>query len=155
MNEILNKINKAKKLCPKELLADKGLNSDGIPIWHSFEYKVWELGEQIRQDLLENQKFKKDKNLQKEIMEVIELEKLRRGRQSFVMLLGNTSSSSFHERISAFLEDKDINGHVLKTLLKMKAYQYAEKVKSLETSEHAWVRKTAKHYINKSKECNK
>ena len=46
---------------------------------------------------------------------------LRRGRQSFIMLLGFKAAEPFAGEIAHDLRDRDVDGHVLDTPLKMRA----------------------------------
>ncbi len=151
MENLLIVLDKAILLAPLEFPEDLSSKKEllGNSEWYDFEYKAWKIGENIRQFLLQNPKLKKDKNILNKILEVIKTVNLRRGRQSFVLLLGFVGAKSFAPEIVSFLDDKDIDGYILDTLLKMKAEGFAEKVKPLLNSEATWIRKLAKKYCER------
>ena len=149
--KVLNIIIQAKLLAPKIFPKNQEIDElSGQPEWYGFEHKSWSLGEDIRQLLKQEKKLKKDPEVQHAILEIINLKDLRRGRQSFAMLLGNVGSKDLHKEVAKHLEDSDINGHILDTLYKMKVYDYYEEVRQLTKSEFPWVRKLANQYIEKS-----
>lgn len=122
----------------------------GAPEWYSFEHEAWAIGEEIRQWLSANLKLKEEKRIKEGIFTVIQNQNLRRGRESFVMLLGYKNAADMAERVAVYLDDDDISGHALDTLHKMKIYGYKEKASTLLTSEKTWVRNVAKKYIQKA-----
>lgn len=148
MKDILTILDEVDLLTPLEFPEDLPTKKEllGNFAWYDFEIKVWELGENIRYLFLQNPKLKKDKDIINKILKVIKTTNLRRGRQSFVLLLGFVGAKSFAPEIALFVDDKDINGHVLDTLLKMKAKGYADKIKSLINSDVTWIRNLAKKY---------
>lgn len=121
----------------------------GAPEWHSFEWKSWEIGEHIRQQLQRNPKLKADTDILDNIIYVIRCRNLRRGRQSFVMLLGFKGASNYADEIASFLNDPDVAGHALDTLLKMRVPGYASEVAPLLDAEQAWIRKKARTYLER------
>ena len=132
---------------PKDLSSKKELLEN--PDWYDFEHQVWKIGETVRQIFVKNPKLKKDKDILNEILEIIKTVNLRRGRQSFVLLLGFIGAKSFAPELALFLEDKDINGHILDTLLKMRANGYTEKVKPLLNSDTTWIKNLARKYLER------
>ena len=151
MKDILTILDEVKLLTPLEFPTDLPRKKEllGNFTWYDFEIKVWELGENIRQLFLQNPKLKRDKDVLNEILNVIKTKNLRRGRESFVLLLGFVDAKYLAPEIAAFLEDKDINGHVLIALLKMKAKDYTDKVKPLINSDVTWIRNLAKRYCER------
>ena len=150
-SEILNILDKVKSIVPKNYPEDQEVSkTSGQPEWYGFEHETWSAGEQIRALLKDTPKLKKDSGIQTGITEIMNFKNLRRGRQSFVMLLGNISCKKHHQAIAGKLEDPDINGHILSTLYKMKVYDYQKEALKLTNSKFPWVRKLAKKYIEKS-----
>lgn len=121
----------------------------GAPEWYSFEWKVWEIGENIRQQLQSHPKLKVDADILNKIVSVIQCGNLRRGRQSFVLLLGFKGASKYADEIGGFLNDPDVAGQALDSLLKMRVAGYAGRVEALLESEQAWIRRTAKTYLER------
>jgi hypothetical protein len=81
--------------------------------WYGFEHEAWACGEKIRQLLKSAPKLKKDSEIQDGIIAIVNSKNLRRGRQSFALLLGNLSCKHLHQELVKHLKDEDINGHVL------------------------------------------
>src|SRR5262249_49105875 len=123
VDEIHEACKLARSMAPGEYPPDLPCEPEllGAPAWYPFETRAWPIGERIRQSFKEHPKLKRDQNVICEVMEVIECVNLRRGRQSFVMSLGFTGASAMAARLGRFLGDRDIDGHVISTLLKMKA----------------------------------
>jgi hypothetical protein len=65
------------------------------------------------------------------------------------MALGFVSARPYAEPLGAFLDDPDVDGHVLQTLLKMRAPGFARKAKLLFRSEKSWIRRWAKKYFDR------
>jgi len=79
----------------------------GAPEWYSFEWKVWEIGENIRHQLQGNPKLKANTDLLDRIISVVQCRNLRRGRQSFVLLLGFKGASGYADKIVGLLSDPE------------------------------------------------
>ncbi len=60
----------------------------GAPEWYPFEYDAWAIGEAVRQAFSRTPLLKKNRPVQKKVIEVTTCRNLRRGRQSFIMALG-------------------------------------------------------------------
>ena len=120
-----------------------------VPAWYEFEREAWAIGETIRHSLKTNPKLKKDPSVIRAILEVVQDRHLRRGRQSFVMLLGFTGASTHAPLLVSLISDPDIDGHVIDTLLKMRAAGYAPQVAKFITHTQAWVRRLAKRYVER------
>ena len=93
----------AEKLIPQKDLPELPYMelSPTVHDWYDFEHELWEIGENI---------------------------KAKRGRQSFVMLLGKKRFLHYADRIASILPDDDIDGHIISTLYKMGAEYPATKI---------------------------
>ena len=58
------------------------------------------------------------------VIQVLDCRNLRRGRQSFVMALEFSEAREFASSFVPLLDDLDVAGQVVRTLLKMKAAGY-------------------------------
>ena len=76
------------------------------------------MGEEVRQTFKKWPRLKRDPAAAESAMEVVECANLRRGRQSFVMAIGFTAAAHLAPRVARFLNDADIDGQVIDTLLK-------------------------------------
>src|SRR5437868_6114333 len=93
--KILDIVSEAKKLTPSLLESNLPDFEKGIPAWHDYEHKIWQLGERIRQILLQNKKLRKDSDIQRGILSICVNKNSKRGRQSFIMLLGNVNCAAY------------------------------------------------------------
>jgi hypothetical protein len=82
-------------------------------------------------------------------MEVVECLQLGRGRQSFVMALGFIRAAPLAARLAKFLDDPEINGHVIYSLLEMRSGGFVATVQTLVDADAAWTGKLAKRYLRK------
>ena len=124
-NELDTLLTRAEALIPEENLPDlpyMDLAPD-VHDWYEFEHKLWEIGEEIRQFISEN-KNKLNKNQIDRIVSICLDKKAKRGRQSFVMLLGKKIYNSYADMIVTVLNDDDVDGQVIDTLYKMGAKEY-------------------------------
>ena len=151
-SELNNFLTRAEALIPKGNLPDlpyMDLAPD-VHDWYEFEHRLWEIGEEIRQFLSEN-KNKLNKSQIDRIVSICLDKKAKRGRQSFVMLLGKKVYSSYADKIVTVLNDDDIDGQVIDTLYKMGAKEYVEQIEPFLTHNRTWIRNEAKRYVQKYK----
>ena len=151
-SELNNFLTRAEALVPKENLPDlpyMDLAPD-VHDWYDFEHKLWEIGEEIRQFLSENKNKLNEKQIER-IVSICLDKKAKRGRQSFVMLLGKKVYSSYADKIVTVLNDDDIDGQVIDTLYKMGAKEYVERIEPFLTHNRTWIRNEAKRYVQKYK----
>jgi hypothetical protein len=121
----------------------------GAPDWYPFERQAWPIGESVRQAFSRNPKLRKREVLLSKVAEVATCRNLRRGRQSFIMALGFVSARHYAEPLAAFLDDPDVNGHVLHTLFKMGASGFTREANLLLHSDKKWKRRWAKKYLDR------
>jgi hypothetical protein len=145
--DICHKCSHAIALAPPERLSDLPKSESGVPQWYPFEHAAWAIGEDIRLALKTNPKLRADPRVHECLLSVAEVRRLRRGRQPFILNLGFRAASPTASRVAALLDDPDVAGHALDTLLKMRADGFAPKVWPLSGSEFAWVRRLAKRYL--------
>ena len=151
-SDINNLLTRAEALIPEENLPDlpyMDLAPD-VHDWYEFEHKLWEIGEEIRQFISEN-KNKLNKNQIDRIVSICLDKKAKRGRQSFVMLLGKKIYNSYADMIVTVLNDDDVDGQVIDTLYKMGAKEYVEQIEPFLTHNRTWIRNEAKRYVQKYK----
>jgi hypothetical protein len=141
---------RALRLAPMELLTALPSTKElrGAPEWYPFEAEAWSLGEHIRLA------FAKYRNLRtrpafSRVLEVCLDRTLRRGRQSFVMAMGFPQAREFASALLPLLSDSDVDGQVVGTLSKMRAYGYADQVEPLLQADKAWIRRLARRYIER------
>jgi hypothetical protein len=150
-SKILNLIVEAENLIPIELeqnLLPSKL-SPKVPEWDIYERKIWKNGEIIRQLFSESKGLLKDQALTSRIMSICINRKSKRGRQSFILLLGNTDCEMYADKLITELEDKFVYGQIIMCIYKMKSGKYVDKIKSFCEVEETWVKNIAKKYVLK------
>jgi len=116
----------------------------------NFENSIWGLGEGIRQILVKFPKLRKDKELQKEIVDICLNKFSGRGRESFLMLLSK-SFEEYASQIITQIDDINVTGHVISAMLTMQAAGYTEQIKPFINHKMPWIRKSALRYVEKYK----
>ena len=143
-------LHRAENLMPSEVLPDlpgTEITRDA-PRWYSFEYDIWQIGEQIRQLTAEHKKKFHIGQINR-ILAVCMDKRAKRGRQSFIMLLAKKSYNEYAGHLIPLLDDDDVDGHVIYTLYRMQAGEYVEAVKPFLSHKRTWIRNEAKKYIQK------
>lgn len=136
-------LKRAEDLIPNEVLPDLPYGE-----WHSFELELWQIGETIRQFVAENgRKFNADQI--ERILNICLDKRAGRGRQSFVLLLGRKTYSTYAGCVVRILDDTDVDGQVIDTLYKMCAGQYVELVTLFLDHDKTWIGNLAKKYVQK------
>ena len=149
-SELEELLRKAEALIPEELLPDLPFMKEAPDVhdWYMFEHELWGVGEEIRQLTLKYKK-KFDKSQLDRIANICLDKRAKRGRQSFVLLLGRKQYVDYADKIVTVLEDEDVDGHVINTLYKMQAGQYVELMKPFLNHKRTWIKNEAKRFINK------
>lgn len=141
LNQILTKAETA-------LSAISNAETPDLYGWYPQEHTLWALGEEIRQLSLQSRRpF--DTAQANRILAICQNPQAGRGRQSFILLLGKSRYSCFSESILSLLHDRDVEGHVINTLTKMRVFQYADEIRPFLTHQQTWIRNEAKHYLQR------
>ena len=149
-DEIEQLLTKAEEIIPNDILPDLPYMelSPGVHEWYAFEHKLWALGEEIRQLFLKSNKKLDEKHMER-IINICLDKRAKRGRQSFIMLLGKKHYPAFSEKIVSLLDDDEVHGHIIHTIYKMQAGQYVELINPFLNHKQAWIRNEAKRYVQK------
>lgn len=118
--------------------------------WYSFEYDIWRLGEDLRLLLKKKKSFKKSILIQNTIIDILKNDKYGKGRQTFALLIGELKCDLMKDDIKMLLNDKDVYGHLIISLRKLKIKGFEEKMKTIINSEKGWIKSEAKKYLDKS-----
>ena len=127
-------INKALKYIPLEEVTELPETRFNLPQWHSYEHSIWKLGEQIRQIILEDSKIKLSEGQIEKIIEIINNPLAKRGRQTFIWLLGKRKYAGLASRIIDQIYDEDVSLHVFDTIYKMRALGYEKEIMDFQES---------------------
>jgi len=148
--KILQLIESAKSEIPTDLVKDLPVSElTGYPQKHSFEYNIWGIGEKIRPLLIEEPKLRSNIEIQKGILSICMDKRAKKGRESFVMLMGSVKFAKYASEIASLVNDSDVSGHAINTLVKMKQPGFFQEVAPHKESKIAWVRNAAKKYCEK------
>jgi len=142
-------LEEASKLIPKNIDSDlKAINEyPDVPEWHPYEDKIWTLGEDIRQILIEHKSLRKDKKLLNLFLEICMNRNAKRGRQSFIMLFCFKHCAEYAPMIITQVDDKFVEGHVILAINKMHATGYRNLIAKFCESKNTWIRNEAKKYM--------
>ena len=132
----------------------KGLSTRGVrgaPRWLGYEDDIWQLSEKVRQYLRSHKKLR-GKNLILDEVERLVIEKrYGKGRQNFLLILGDYGRGAYGETLGALLDDPEVYGHATKALAKARIDGYRAKVESLLEKERvSWIRSAAKTYLERT-----
>lgn len=143
-------LEKAESMIPDEVLPDLPFLelAPDVHDWYKFEHDLWNIGEELRQLALEHGKYFNPKQIGR-IIAICQDCRAKRGRQSFVLLLGKKVYGKYAEEIVSLLNDTDVEGHVICTLYKMGAGQYTHLVRPFLNHKRTWIKNDAKRYIAK------
>ena len=120
-----------------------------IPGWHSYEARIWEIGEKIRETLITEKLLRKDIELLDKYLPICLERRLKRGRQSFITLFGFKHCQPYAASLSSQIDDSHVNGHIIHTFNKMKVAGFGKMILPFTESEKAWIRNEAKKYMAK------
>ena len=115
-----------------------------------YELQRWDIGEQIRQLLVENPSLRKDPELQEAFLRISLNRNATQGRQSFIMLLGYTCCRSHAAKLISQLDDEGVVGHVISTITKMRTRDFMEQIRPFQEHKRTWIRNEAKRYCNRN-----
>ena len=116
-------------------------------IWYSYEYKIWNLGENLRFLLKRRKDIQKSESLQKTINAIISNKKYGKGRESFALLPGEFKFSLSIDTLIKMLYDEDIQGHIIISLIKLKVKGLDKEIKLIAETKDGWISKKAKKYL--------
>jgi hypothetical protein len=145
---ILGLIKKAESLTPQKM--EKDLEPlDGfpdVPNWHKYESDIWEIGEEIRQIIVTKKSLRKDTEINDLIMKFCLNKNSKRGRQSFILLLGYKHLSKYAPQLINMINDKFVDGQIIDTVYKMQALGFEEEIRPFKTDKQTWIRNLATKY---------
>lgn len=125
------------------------LAPDGPIIWVNHESLTWSIGERIRQALRRHRKLRSDPALWLAIEAIATNAAVGKGREPFVMLLGQYGGRDRAPILLQLLDDPEVAGHALYALRLLGVPGAERKARELECSRRTWIRKEAKKYLEK------
>ena len=125
------------------------LAPDGPIVWANHEHLAWALGESIRQALQRHRALRKHPTLWAAIETVVADRRIGKGREPYVMLLGQYGGPSRAPLLIQLLDDPEVMGHALYALRLLGVPGAEEKARALLDYRRGWIRKEAKSYLKK------
>jgi HEAT repeat protein len=118
-------------------------------IWRRYETLIWEIGEKFRQVLKQHKVLRKEPNLFSSLERVTLDSQFGKGRESFVMLLGQYGNKDVVGTLRELLKDQEVQGHAVYALRLIGAPEVQESIRPFLQSSKTWVRNEAKKYFLK------
>src|SRR6185312_12261319 len=125
------------------------LAQDGPITWVNHESLAWSLGESIRQALSRRRTLRADPVLWSALEAVATDPAVGKGREPFVMLLGQYGGPDRASVLFRLLDDREVVGHALYALRLLGVSGAEQRARELERSQRAWIRKEARRYLEK------
>lgn len=141
-------LSEARALVPEEDLPDQPYRSESDTGWYDFELKLWAKGEEIRQLLLTSGRTLSEAQVLA-LLTLCRDQRGKRGRQSFLLLLGRKAYAHHAQAVAGLLSDAHVAGQAIDTLYKMGAAGYRRGIEPFLTHDKTWVRNAAKRYLEK------
>jgi len=125
----------------------------GAPDWLEHESLAWELSEPARSWLKAKRTPAERSCVLDAIARIVRDPRQAKGRQNFVLLLGEFGGAGYGETLGSLLGDPSVAGHAVKALIKSRTPGYAAQVRELlSEAKTAWVKTAARKYLSLIKE---
>ena len=122
----------------------------GAPDWSTYESMIWSISEKVRPVLHARHDLRGQSIVMDAVCGVATDLRYQKGRQNWVLLVGQYGHLAHAAGLSGTIEDPDVSGHVIKALTRLKAPGHADAVsRVLGTASAAWVRNAAKTYLSR------
>ncbi|MBI1178763.1 hypothetical protein GC207_15130 [bacterium] len=118
-------------------------------IWHRYEQLIWALGESFRQIMLRIRTFRRSEPIFEAVKQLCLEQRFGKGRQSFVMLLGQYGGPTVVPTLTRLLSDSEVAGHAIYSLRLLGASNAADDVRPFLRSPVTWIKKEALKYFQK------
>lgn len=120
---------------------------DGAPDWHGFETALWKLSERLRPTLLARKDWRSGSDIMKAMLHLCRNQSYGKGRQNFVLMLGDFGGAIEVDALGDLLFDADVQGHAIKALCKLRNDRFRTVVERLLPSLQGWSKSAAKKYL--------
>ena len=123
------------------------------PDWCGYEMRVWELSEVIRVYLRRKRGMRGKCQVLDAVAEIASNAEYGKGRQNFVLLLSQYGGQEYSDVLGRLLEDRDVLGHAVKGLAKLRDPAYVAKIESiLSDAKIGWIKAAARKYLRNSQQ---
>ena len=121
---------------------------DGAPDWLGFETALWKLSERLRPVLSARKDWRSESDIMQAVVRLCRNQSYAKGRQNFVLMLGDFGGPREAEELGHLLTDTDVQGHAIKALCKLRDDRFRAAVKNLAPLLHGWSKSAAKKYLS-------
>jgi hypothetical protein len=104
----------------------------GAPDWYGYESLLWEISEDFRAYLRSHKAIRGAHPLFNAVAEIVADSSYGKGRQNFVLVLGQYGGHHYADVIATGLGDPDVSAQALRALRKMKDGRFVQLARSLE-----------------------
>lgn len=120
----------------------------GAPDWLAYEMRIWTLGETLRQLMKKDKRWRGVTAILEAAAKVVRCAEFGKGRQTFVLLLGDYGDKSYSSVLGDCLRDAETRGHALKSLTKLGAEGFDMHARRIALEDSGWIRTAAKRYLS-------
>lgn len=133
----------------------KGISMSGVggaPDWYGYETALWKLSEAIRGFLKGRRDIKGNNELLDKISVIAEEKRFGKGRQNFVLIIGDFGGKEYSNGLKSLLNDPEVYGYAINALTKLKVTDCSNEIeKVLQETKTGWIKTAAKNYLKKAK----
>ena len=119
----------------------------GEIVWYQYESLLWTLGESARRLLQRLRPLRRERLFWQAAEALVEHAPYGKGRESWVMLLGQYGSAERVPVLLRLLEDPEVLGHALYALRRLRAPEGRVAAERLLEAPRAWIRQEARKYL--------
>lgn len=120
---------------------------DGAPDWLAYETALWQISERMRPLLAARKDLHGTGPIMAAIQALCSRKEFGKGRQNFVLMLGDFGGPSAVEILGTLLGDPEVEGHALKALYKLRAFRFVDEANAIVSRSSGWVRTAATKYL--------
>jgi hypothetical protein len=113
----------------------RGVSMKGVtggPDWLGFETALWEISEDLRAYLKAHKRIRGKHTLLDAVAAIVADASYRKGRENFVLVLGEYGGWAYADSIAQLLDDADVSAQVLAALRKLKDGRFLRQARELE-----------------------
>lgn len=122
----------------------------GAAAWLAFEMKIYNLGKALPLVMRKLDLWKGESEVLDAVAAVMKKREYKRGRQTFILALGEHGSGAYAEALGAALRDDEVAGYAMRALFDGGHAGYGTEVRAAASkSDVVWVQNAAKRYVER------
>ena len=121
---------------------------DGAPDWLGFETALWKLSERLRPVVSARKDWRSESEIMQAILRLCGNQSYAKGRQNFVLMLGDFGGKKEATALGDLLMDTDVQGHAIVALHKLRDGRFRGSVERLIPALQGWSKSAAKKYLS-------